>query len=204
MKEKDKDGSKSRETACFEAWYEVKDVPSRTGISEYGAWLVFSIVKSFLHDSRKAAKITLFEEFLYMVAPWSSLNDMSETSEALPTVARLKWANPCAEDSYDVSYVPLMTSKDVGTKNADQHNGDIVSQLLQKSESMVVLATHNSLVVPLSGSLRKHKGEKVRMQRRVINLIEVAGRFITAFTRYSERQHNILPLLRSHFALLLL
>lgn len=47
----------------------MKQVPNRADIVKYGAWRLFSTLKSFLNERKMDAKINMFEEFLYMFAP---------------------------------------------------------------------------------------------------------------------------------------
>lgn len=102
---------------------------------------------------------------MYLFATWSFCNEVNGTSEALPNVAKLKWANPYAADLHDISDIHLTTTKAVGTKSADQYNGDLLSQLLQQFQSMLVLATYKVQVVPQSEGLRKHEGGKFMLLR---------------------------------------
>jgi len=50
-------------------WLEVKKVPVRKDIAQYGARKIFSIVQKHLHIGREKAKTAFFEELGYIMVP---------------------------------------------------------------------------------------------------------------------------------------
>lgn len=172
--------------------------PVREDIASFVGVEAFRLLTKELKSGRSKGPQSFFEKIGYLFHDWKTVD---RTIDSDFKTVRYVWPNGFTEkDIVRTDDVPLM--KVFRTDQADplEENTEVYENFLQDRNELSMLVEHEIRVNPngKADAKRTHRGKRVELWTKSVNLLNVAVRFIASFSSFDTKESPITSVLAAH------